>query len=475
MHAFVPWPTRQTGEHAGLTTFSQYRQMTQHTRPTGTAAFTLVWFGQAVSLLGSAMSWFAFSIWAWQVTGQATTLALVEFFAFGPTLLLSPLAGALVDRWDRKLVMMLSDLAVGLGTVAVLLLYVTGNLQIWHLYVIGVLVGAFQAFQFPAYSAAVTMLLPKEQYARAEGMIGLAGSAAGIFGPLFAAALLGVIGFAGIMLIDLATLALALVTLLLVRVPRPAVTEAGRARRGSLWRESAYGFRYIFERRSLSALLLFFAVGNLFEALGFALVTPMILARTGNDEMVLGSVQSAGAIGGAIGGGLLIAWGGPRRRIHGVLAGWALANLMGLAVMGLGHGLAIWALGSFCAQFFTPLVNGSDQAIWQSKVAPDVQGRVFATRLLLAQITMPLGMVLAGPLADLVFEPAMMPGGSLAALFDWLTGAGPGAGMSLVLVCVGLLGALINLGGYAFHVVRNAEDILPDYDGASVAPTETPA
>jgi MFS family permease len=431
-------------------------------------AFTIVWFGQALSLFGSAMTWFAFTVWTWEITGQATVLALVGFFSTGPALLFSPVAGALVDRWNRKLVMMFSDIAAGLGTAAVLLLYATDNLQIWHVYLVAVLAGGFMAFQFPAYSAAVTMMLPKEQYARAEGMVGLVEAASGVLAPAVAAVLYANIGFAWIMLIDIMTLLLALGTLLLVRIPQPALTEAGREGQGSLWQESVYGFRYIFKRRSLSALQLLFAVGNFFESLGFTLIAPMILARSGNDEMVLGSVQSAGAIGGAIGGALLIAWGGPKRRIHGILLGWALANLMGLSLLGLGQGLALWALANFFADFFTPLVNGSDQAVWQSKVAPDVQGRVFATRLLLSQITIPVAMLLAGPLADYVFEPAMMPGGRLATMFGWLTGTGAGAGMALIIVFAGLVGALVNLGGYAFRSVRNAEDILPDYDGVEL-------
>jgi DHA3 family macrolide efflux protein-like MFS transporter len=433
------------------------------------SAFVIVWAGQIVSMFGSAWAWFALTIWAWQTTGQATALALVSFFSFGPTLLLSPIAGALVDRWNRKLTMMLSDLATGLGTVVVLLLYVTDHLQIWHIYAVGVVAGAFWAFQFPAYSAAVTMLLPKEQYARGEGMIGLAQSATGILGPPLAAVLLGAIGFAGIMLIDLVTLILALGALLVVHIPQPTVSTAGRQGQGSIWQESVYGLRYIFERPSLRALQLLFAGGNFFEALGFALVTPMILARSGNNEIMLGSVQSIGAVGGVMGGLLLILWGGPKRRIHGALLGWALANLLGLSLLGLGTSLTLWAVGHFFVDFFTPIVEGSNQAIWQTKVAPDVQGRVFATRQLLSQLTLPFGMLLAGPLADRVFEPAMMPGGHLVSRFDWLTGTGPGAGMALMLVFAGLAGMLINLGGYAWRSVRYVEDLLPDYDG-QVAP-----
>ncbi|MEJ2554631.1 MAG: MFS transporter [Anaerolineae bacterium] len=446
--------------------------MTQKPRPTSMLAFTIVWIGQVVSLLGSAMTWFAFTIWAWQTTGEATVLALVGFFSFGPTLLLSPIAGVLVDRWNRKLVMMVSDLASGLATIAVLALYATGNLQVWHVYVVGAVAAAFVSFQFPAYSAAVTVMLPKEQYARAQGMMGLASSASGIFGPLLAALLLGVIGIVGIMVIDVVTFLVAIGALLLVHIPQPAVTEAGREGHGNIWKESIYGFRYILERPSLLALQVVLAGGNLVHALGFTLVAPMILARAGNEELVLGSVQSAGAIGGTIGGLLLVISGGPKRRIHGVLIGWTLASLMGGPLMGVGHNLTLWVLASFFSSLFAPIIYGSDQAIWQAKVAPDVQGRVFATRQLISQVTIPIAMLLAGPLADRVFGPAMMPEGNLSGTFGWLVGAGPGAGMALLIVFAGILGMLVGLGGYVFYNVRNAEDVLPDFDGEVALPLE---
>jgi DHA3 family macrolide efflux protein-like MFS transporter len=188
-------------------------------RRSGMPAFTIVWFGQLVSQIGSGLTWFVLSIWAWQETGLATALALVSFFSFGPTVLLSPVAGALVDRWNRKLVMMLSDLAAGLSTVAVLLLYVTGNLEIWHLYITGAFAGAFQAFQWPAYSAAITMMVRKEQYGRASGMLSVAESASTIAAPVLAGMLIMVIGIAGVMLIDIVTFLFAIATLLVIHIP----------------------------------------------------------------------------------------------------------------------------------------------------------------------------------------------------------------------------------------------------------------
>ncbi|MCB9451129.1 MAG: MFS transporter [Anaerolineaceae bacterium] len=432
-------------------------------------AFTLVWFGQVVSLLGTGMTQFAITIWAWEITGQATALALVGFFAFGPVVLFSPIAGALVDRWNRKLVMMLSDLAAGLATIAILILHTNGSLQIWHLYVAGAFTGVFQSFQFPAYSAAITTMIPKAHYTRASAMLGLADSLSTIFAPIMAGALLGVIHLTGILLIDIITFVFAVGTLLIVHIPQPETTAAGLEGKGNLLQESAYGFRYIFRRPSLLGLQLVFFFGNLLASLAFVLLAPMILARTGNDELLLGSVQSALGIGGVVGGLFLTVWGGPKRRVYGLLGGWVLGSLLGQVVLGLGQNFMVWAVGGFFASFFIPLINGSNQAIWQAKVAPDVQGRVFAVRRLIAQITAPVAMLIAGPLADLVFEPGMLEGGTLARTFGGIVGTGPGAGMALIFVLAGVGTMLVGVVGYFVPVVRNAELILPDHDAQSTA------
>ena len=429
----------------------------------GLRDFVLVWFGQVISLLGSAMTWFALMVWAYDQTGRATPLTHLGAVSFGSTILFSPIAGALVDRWNRKLILVFSDAATAMATLVVLGLYLAGSLQIWCLYVIGFLAGTFQAFQYPAYSAAVTMMVPKEHYARASGLLDLAWSASSILAPLLASILLGKIGLAGIMTFDLLTLFFAVVPLMLISVPQPLRSEAGSEGQGSIWQESLYGFRYIRARPSLLSLMTLFAVANLVDYGGYALFSPMILARTGGTELALGSVQSAGAIGGVVGGALLTMWGGSRRRIHGVLVGWSLSSF-GILLMGLGRGLTVWLIASFVYTLFEPIVNGSDQAIWQTKVAPDVQGRVFATQFVTSQITMPIGMLIVGPLADHVFEPAMMPGGSLADTFGWLVGLGPGAGMALMCVCAGSLAILLPLLGYAIPVIRNVETLIPDHD-----------
>jgi hypothetical protein len=308
-------------------------------------------------------------------------------------------------------------------------------------------------------------MVPKEQYARASGMLELAWSASSVLAPLLAGILLGLIGVAGIMTIDLLTFVLAISALLMVVIPEPSKSEAGRKGQGSLWLESLYGFRYIWERPSLMGLQLLFAVTNLVDYAAFILFAPMLLARSSGNELALGSTQSLIALGGVVGAVLLSVWGGPRRRIHGVLVGWSLSGV-GILAMGLGSAVPVWLMAGFCYGFFEPIVNGSDQAIWQVKVAPDVQGRVFATQLVISQATMPVAMLLAGPLADHVFEPAMVPGGSLVEAFGWLVGSGPGAGMALMVSICGVATILLPLLGYAIPTLRDVEELVPDYDGA---------
>ncbi len=433
-------------------------------RPSGMYAFSIVWIGQAVSLLGTSMSAFALTIWAYELTGKATALALAGFFHVMPLLIFSPIAGAIVDRSNRKFMMMISDLGSGVATIAVLVLFMTGQLELWHLFAANAVTGIFQTFQWPAYSAAITMIVPKKHYARAHALTDLAGNTSGIFAPLLAGALLPFIGLGGILTIDIVTFLVAIGSLLIVVIPQPEATEEGLESRGSIWKESAYGFRYIFKRPSLLGLQTIFMVGNFFASMAYTLMAPMILARTGSNALIFGSVQTAGAVGGVVGGLVMSAWGGTKKKVHGVLTGWFISGLFGVTLLGIGRALPIWALGSFIGASMVPLINSSNQAIWQAKVAADLQGRVFATRRLIAWFVTPIAILLVGPLADLVFEPAMSEPSFLSANFGWLVGYGAGAGMALIMVFCGLAMAGVGLGGYGIQVVRDAESLLPDHE-----------
>jgi len=268
----------------------------------------------------------------------------------------------------------------------------------------------------------------------------------------------------GIIGIDLITLVVALVFLLIVFIPEPQRKKI-EGITGNFFKELAYGFRYIVEQRSLLYLQLVFFMGNFFFSIAYTVLTPMILASTQSDTAILGTVQAAGAIGGVVGGVILTAWGGPKKRINGVLIGWILSGLLGLCLMGIGRSVVFWLVAHFLMMSVTPLINGSNQAIWQAKTDPDVQGRVFSVRRFVAQITAPLSMAVAGPLADQVFEPAMNTKEHwLGTLLGPIFGNGPGAGMSVLILLCGMLVVCVGLLAYRVREIRLVEELVPDHD-----------
>jgi MFS transporter, DHA3 family, macrolide efflux protein len=426
--------------------------------------FITIWGGQFVSMTGSFMTSFALGIWAWQETGSAQALALVGVFTYAPLIIVTPLVGVLVDRWNRKLVMMLSDLGAVLASVAVFLLLLSGNLEVWHIYATTAFASAFQAFQWPAYSASATLMVPKKFYSRASGVISMVESTSNIIGPVLAGALIGGIGVRGILMIDIITFLIAILTL--VFVPIPHVSEKpGRLNLFTFWDDLTYGFRYIFKRTGLLRLQMVFFSANFMTVMGWAVFAPMILARTGGNAQILGFVEAFAAVGGLVGAVFLTLWGGPKKLVLGVFLGWMMSGIFGRFLMGITDSPWVWMLSAFLLAFFMPTVNGCNQAIWQKKVPPDKQGRVFAVRRFIAQITIPLSMGLSGWLAENFFDPAFqMDQGWGARLLADIFGTGPGAGFSMMIALSGLLVALSGTMGFFSKEVRDIEAILPDYD-----------
>jgi MFS family permease len=440
-------------------------------RPTGMFGFTIVWIGQIVSVLASAMSQFALTIFMFNETGSALAMGTMQVFFITPFLLISPVAGVWVDRYNRKTMMMVSDIAAGIATIAILILQATGTLEFWHLYGTSIIYGLGMAFQWPAYSAAISTMVPKEQLGRVNGMMSLVDAGPQVIAPILAGALLPLIQLTGILFLDVVTFLVAIGALMIVHIPQPPRTEEGARAQGGLLQQAAYGFKYIFARPSLLGLQLIFFAGNLFAGIGFTVLAPMILTRSGGDSLVFGTVQSAAAIAGIAGGILMSAWGGFKRRVHGVLFGWIISGI-GFAIVGFEGGLPVWITGMAISSLVIPLVNGSNQAIWQAKVAPDLQGRVFSARRLIAWLTNPISPLIGGALADFVLEPAARTGTGLPNAFAWLVGSGPGSGMGALIVLCGIGSLLVGIAGYFVEPIRKAETILPDHD---VIPRAEPA
>jgi DHA3 family macrolide efflux protein-like MFS transporter len=427
-----------------------------------TRVFVLIWLGQLVSLTGSGLTSFGLGVWVYQRTGSATLYALILFFSFVPRLLVSPLAGALVDRWDRRRVMMLSDAGAGLTTLAVWLLLVTVRLEIWHIYVAAGLSAICGIFQGLAYFASTTLLVPKQQLGRASGMIQLTRAVPDVVAPVLAGLLVLTIGIEGVILIDVLTFLFAILTLQIVRVPQPDTCDDGEESRRSLLRDSVYGWTYLKSRPGLLGLLLYFAATNLPADILIALIVPLVLSFA--DAAALGTVVSIGGFGMVGGAMVMTAWGGPKRRMAAVY-GFIVLEAIASLVAGLRPSALLVGLGLATFYFCGEIIQGSANAIWQSKVEPGLQGRVFAVRPMVAYPTTCLAYLIAGPLADGVFEPLLAHHGPLAGSIGQIVGTGPGRGIGFLYLLLGLLTVLITVAAYAYPRLRLLEVEVQDAVG----------
>jgi MFS family permease len=433
-------------------------------RPAGMVGLTIVLAGQVISILASTMTSFSFSIWIFERTSSATVLGIMTTAFTVPYLIFIPIAGVLVDRYDRKLMMMISDLAAGLGTVAILVLYSMNALEVWHFYIVNVIVGLGSAFQWPAYSAAISTMVPKAQYGRANGMMSVVQSAPGIVGPMLAGAMLPLIGMKGIMLIDVVTFVVAIGALMMVFVPPPVRTKEGEESKGNLFKEASAGFAYIFKRPSLVGFVFMLLLANFFMGFANAVFVPLVLSRTQTNSMVLGTIETVASISLVVGSLVMGAWGGFKDRIQGVIWGWASYCLFGCILVGFGYDLRVWIPAMLFAGLGPSIGNAHSQALLQAKVAPDLQGRVFSARRLLTWAPDAITPVIGGLLADRIMEPAMLEGGWLSNAFGWMVGNTTGSGMAFISILSGALTMMMLIGGLFFPAIRKIETLLPDHD-----------
>lgn len=429
--------------------------------------YVVIWCGQLASLLGSKMTGVALTIWVWQQTQQATPITLIAFFSELPILAVTLFAGIWVDRWNRKRIMMLGDAIAALSSFAILILVLAQQLAVWYLYLIGAIARIFGYLQGLAFSASRALLIDKQHYVRIGALGSIKTFGSGVLAPALAGILYPFIGLTGILIIDLVTFGIAILTLSQIAIPQPsfAPQSSSSLTRDMVRHELTAGFRYLLTRPSLLALQ-FFAMSYVFFDAASAVVGPLILARSGNNTALLGSVSGAMGLGGLIGGVWLGLWGGPRQRIQGLLIGRGLVFGFEM-LLGLVRSPFLWIGTNVCAGLFKPLGNSCENALWMSKVDPRLQGRVFSASTLLISLTSSLGFLVAGPLADHVFEPAMQPGGLLAPFWGGIFGTETGSGMALQLTVCSLIVVLICWSSYAIPALRDIEQRLPDHDADS--------
>ncbi|GAA3083264.1 MFS transporter [Streptosporangium carneum] len=420
--------------------------------------FGVVWLASLASGIGSSLTWFVLGVWVFQQTGSASQYAFVMLSGMLPSVLVGPFAGVVIDRFNRRTVMVITDTVVALSTAGIALLLATGGLQVWHIYVAAAIGSTSGVFHTTAYSAIIPLLTPKRHLGRVNGLMQTAG-ALHIAAPLAAGALIGAVGMAGVLVIDLTTFFVAVGTLLLMRLPATVLIPQERAEPPSFRSDLAYGWRYLRARRGLFNLALVLTAYNFAFGVAGVLVQPLILSFA--SAATLGVLMFAGGSGLFVGGLVMTAWGGPKRRVPGVAL---FAALGGVAL--ILHTLRPSALlvGAAAAAFlFTlPVVQGSVATVFQTKIEPTALGRVMGTTHTLAQLAMPISYLVAGPLAESVLGPALRPGGPLAGSLGALVGVGEERGIAAMLLAAGLLLLALAAVMLLLPSLRRVEHDLPD-------------
>jgi DHA3 family macrolide efflux protein-like MFS transporter len=367
------------------------------------APFFIVWSGQAFSLLGSSLVQFALIWWLTSTTGSATVLATAALVGLLPQVLLGPIAGALVDRWNRRVTMIIADSLIALAVVILAILFYLKRIEIWHIFLLMFFRSLMGGFHYTAMAASTSLMVPKEHLARVQGLNQMLMGGINIASAPLGALLLGILPMQGILAIDVSTAIIAILPLLLIAIPQPVRQPSVEVADGktTLWQDLRSGFRYAFSWPGLVMIGLMAVVINLLLTPAFTLVPILVTKYFGGQALQIAWMESAWGIGVITGGLILSAWGGFRRRI--------LTSLMGLIVMGIvtvvigllpPGGLMVAVAMMLLMGMFNPIVNGPLMAAVQAIVAPEMQGRVFTLIGSVASAMTPLGLIVAGPIAD---------------------------------------------------------------------------
>ncbi|MCI0578562.1 MAG: MFS transporter [Chloroflexi bacterium] len=371
-----------------------------------TTSFMIIWIGQAFSLFGSQLVQFALIWWLTQKTGSATVLATASLVGLIPQVLLGPLVGALVDRWNRRLIMLAADSAIALATVGLAYLFWVEAVEIWHVYLIMFIRALGGSFHWPAMTASMSLMVPEKHLARVQGLNQTLQGGLNIISAPLGAVLLGFLPIQGILAIDVVTALLAILPLLFIAVPQPrrGAEAAGTSApaRKSLWSDMREGLRYVWAWPGLIMIMVMATVINMVLNPASSLTPILVTEHFQGGPLQLGWIESAWGIGVVAGGVLLGVWGGFKRRILTSLAGLIALGLF-IMIVGLAPASAFpLAVGAmFMVGIANPITNGPLLAVVQAVVAPDMQGRVFSLIGSMAMAATPLGLIIAGPVADL--------------------------------------------------------------------------
>jgi MFS transporter, DHA3 family, macrolide efflux protein len=407
----------------------------------GFVSFLWIWGGQLGSLIGSSLTSFALGVYVLQKTGSVSSFSITLVCMTIPGLLIAPFAGALVDKWNRKGMMLASDFLAGIATVGIGAILTFYHLELWHIYVSVAIASIAGAMQFPAYQSIVSQIVERKHLGRANGLIQVSEAATVIVAPPLAGILLPWIHLQGIILIDFFSFFLAIFSVLFVKIQQISFTESSRKNQ-SIFLDIKDGITYLRMNKALLWFLTYFSLANFILGFENALIQPLILSMS--NAKSLGFVMSCIGASMVLGGLVMSAWGGPKRKTRGVFA-FGLISAFFFTTIWISDSIQIMCALIFISYFFLPFGNTCSQAIWQSKVEPSIQGRVFALRRMIAMSLMPVSYLLTGPLVEHVLTPFMSSRGMGGRMLGGWLGVGESSGIRLFLMLLGLIWVLTSV------------------------------
>jgi len=448
---------------------TQIKRVPQNSILSGMTGFSILWFGQIISLIGSGMTCFAQSVFVYtDMGGSITHLMLLAVMAQLPGILISPFAGLLVDKWDRKKVMIIGDTVAALATLTLRMLVVSDSFAIWHMYIIVVVISIANHFQWPAYFATVPLMVGKENLGRANGMVQAGRSVGQIAAPILAGWAVTQFSLQGVILFDMGSYFFALIALLIVKIPKlpkekldPQVKE----QKVSFIKEAFHGWVYLWEKKGLFSLLVLFCMDNFFFAAAGIILLPMAISL--GTATLYGTVMALGGVCALTGGIIMGAWGGPKRRVYGVL-GFMFIQSIGMMIMGIRPSKFSLIAGFMLISLVVPFINACAGIVWQSKVPLNVQGRVIAASSMVTTFGLEMGYLSSGPMADKIFLPLMAVGGPLAMSLGPIFGTGAMGGTGLMFTFLGIGCFTATLIGALNPRLRNLDTEIPDADFESI-------
>lgn len=400
--------------------------------------FIILWLTQSFSSLGSAMTGFALVIWLYNDSGSALTTALLTVCSYAPYVLMSIFAGAISDKWNKKAVMLICDSFAAMCTVATLILLKTGELQVWHLYILNALNGLMNTVQSPASDVAATLLTPKKHYQKTSGMRSFSNSLVSILTPVFATAVTAFAGIEAVIIFDLITFTVAfLVLLLFIRIPP---TE-GEHKRESIFSAAKAGISCLRQNKGVLWLIIFLSAINLIASVYDAALPAMILSKA--DEGALGTVSACVGAATLIGSIVAVFIPAPKSRSRTICNCLLISMSTENFLLALGGSPFVWCVGAVLGWLVIPVMSANYDVIFRSRIPAEMQGRVYSVRNTFQFFTIPLGYFLGGFLVDSVFEPFMESTDNemLKAAF----GDGKGSGAALLFFVIGVAGVVVCL------------------------------